>query len=359
MDLKAENANVLKLWDTATGTLRKVLTVQPSFRGRRYNGIFSPDSARVLTWSKTLGTLKVYDVVGKLQANLVGHQSNVSHAIFSHDGKLVLSVANDSTLKTWCAMSWKIQQTMVDDSNAAETTVCFSPDNKLILKQVWGRSGKLQVLHANSGTMLHAFSSFQHGRHVERPEICFAKTDCGGLAVVSTGAEERERTSSVVLWDASTGEKHGQREMDPAMASRICAQFYHSHATNDRSSNFTFRSSSIGQLACFSPNGKVALQFDEDERKPWRPMRIYGVESRKVLCPIVAHDGIHDGDVRRSKFSDDGRKLMSINKFGCLTLFDVSTGQVLAVIYNAQAATFSPNGSILCKREGGAFQLWC
>ena len=65
--------------------------------GYMESAVFSPDGKFIVT-SNDDGTAKVYDVAtGKELRTYIGHTENVNNAIFSPDGKYVLTVSDDST----------------------------------------------------------------------------------------------------------------------------------------------------------------------------------------------------------------------------------------------------------------------
>jgi hypothetical protein len=64
------------------------------------SAVFSPDGKRILTASSD-GTAKLWDAGGKLLADLNKHKGAVLSAVFSPDGKRILTASSDGTAKVW------------------------------------------------------------------------------------------------------------------------------------------------------------------------------------------------------------------------------------------------------------------
>jgi WD40 repeat protein len=62
--------------------------------------VFSPDGTRILTASSDK-TAKLWDLEGKLLADLEGHKGSVYSAMFSPDGTRILTASFDNTAKVW------------------------------------------------------------------------------------------------------------------------------------------------------------------------------------------------------------------------------------------------------------------
>ena len=65
--------------------------------------VFSPDGKRIVT-SSLDNTVKIWEVnSGTLLANLLGHTDTVLTANYSPDGKIIVTAAEDGLVKIWDA----------------------------------------------------------------------------------------------------------------------------------------------------------------------------------------------------------------------------------------------------------------
>ena len=110
-----------------------------------YSAVFSPDGKSILTASVDK-TAKLWDLSGKCLVTFSGN-SEVLSAVFSPDGKSILTASADNTAKLW-DLSGKCLVTFSGHSAFIYSSV-FSPDGKLILTasrdktaKLWDLSGK-------------------------------------------------------------------------------------------------------------------------------------------------------------------------------------------------------------------------
>ena len=103
---------------------------------------FKPDGESTSIVAPALGnTARIYNAVGDVGSTLAGHTARVTIAKYSPDGKLVVTVADDQTVRIWDAESateqhrfdhWKSR---LPDENAGRLVddAHFSPDSKQLL----------------------------------------------------------------------------------------------------------------------------------------------------------------------------------------------------------------------------------
>jgi hypothetical protein len=91
---------------------------------------FSPDGQHIVTASSD-NTAKVWDLSGKLLAELIGHQSSVISASFSPDGQRIVTASRDNTAKVW-DLSGKLLAELIGHQGSV-ISASFSPDGQHIV----------------------------------------------------------------------------------------------------------------------------------------------------------------------------------------------------------------------------------
>lgn len=198
---KREDRNaVVDLWDAETG--KRIRRIEGRAPGHIHSVAFSPDGKRIVGGgSKGEQELKVWEVeTGKELLALKGHKSYVLSAIFSGDGKrIVSSDYSDSTSHTarvWDAETGKELLALKLQPETMFSSVAINRDGTRLVTGGHGRPVKLW--NADTGKELHTFGK--------------AKLKCvafhpNGKWVVGTGRDDQNLACVVTVWDLASGRK--------------------------------------------------------------------------------------------------------------------------------------------------------
>ncbi|BAY87946.1 WD-40 repeat-containing protein (plasmid) [Calothrix parasitica NIES-267] len=314
--------------------------------------IFSPDGKRIVTASDD-NTARIWDSNGKQLAVLKGHKgrSFSGWTIFSPDGKRILNASDDNTVRIW-------------DSNGKQLAVfkghtdrvysaVFSPDGKRILTvsddnttRIWDSNGKqLAVLKGHTDRVYSAVFS-PDGKRILTLSLDNTTRiwDSNGkqLAVLKGHTDWSFRGSDVFSPD-------GKRILTSSLdnTTRIWDSNGKQLAVLKGHKDRVFS-------AVFSPNGKRILTASDDNTA-----RIWD-SNGKELAVLKGHK---DRSFRgRAIFSPDGKRILTASYNDAARIWD-SNGKQLAVLKGHtdafSKATFSPDSKrILTASSDNTARIW-
>jgi WD40 repeat protein len=171
--LSAGYDHEVHLWDLERGQRLSGF----SFIGARYvhSVSFAPDGKTALVGGESV--LHVIDAAsGKLLRKLERHDGWLNGAVFSADGKRIVSASDDGTARVWDIATGKAL-TMLKGHEGSVRSVAFSRDGSHVL--TGGSDATVRLWEASSGKMLRAFR-----KHTE--PIVAAVFAPGGLTLSSS-----------------------------------------------------------------------------------------------------------------------------------------------------------------------------
>ncbi|HLP60538.1 MAG TPA: WD40 repeat domain-containing protein, partial [Candidatus Deferrimicrobium sp.] len=283
------------------------------------SAVYSTDGKKILTASWDI-TIKEWDVKsGQCLKTFTGHTDCVNSAMYSADGKKILSASSDHTIKEWCVESGQCLKTFTGHNNSVNS-VLYSVDGKKILSA--SDDCTIKEWDVESGRCLKTFTG--HTSFVNN-----AMYSSNGKKILSASYDE-----TIKEWDvenvhclkefightnwvrnavySNDGEKILSASHDATikvwdMESKLCLKTYTGH-------NSTVTS------AIYSGDGKKILSASYDET-----IKIWDVESEQCLNTFNEHT---DG-VRSVVYSGDEKKILFASKDGTIKELEVENRQCL------------------------------
>jgi len=325
--------STLKIWDTESGS---EITTLKGHSDSVSSAAFSPDGKQIVTASHD-DTAKVWDNVIPAASSvtgisdkmakiadtetslntikLKGHTKIVTSAVFSSDGKQVLTASNDRTAKIWDAQTGKELTTLTGQYSGLASAV-FSPDSKRVITiadinteynniaRIWNVQTAREIM-----TLIIETSHFR----------CVTFSPDGKH--IATGAND----GTITIWHTRTGEKIR-----------------------------TFQDRARIKSVAFSPDGKRILTACR-----YREAKIRDVQTGKELITLKGHRGM----LFSAAFSSDGRRVVTASVDRTAKIWDAQTGREIITLKGhsraVTSAVFSPDGKrVITTSDGGTAKLW-
>ncbi|HBL30162.1 MAG TPA: hypothetical protein DD490_25280 [Acidobacteria bacterium] len=282
-----------------------------------------------------------------------GHEGSVGRAVFSPDGKTVLTASSDRTARLWDAASGRSIRTLRKHESPVRHAI-FRPDGRAVLTTSDGKTAWLWDV--GTGNLLQAF------RGHEDP-INSAVFDFTGKTVLTAS---RDRTAR--LWEVGTGRllqifrghegPVGYAAFSPdgrtvlTTSTDKTARLWDS-ATGSLLKTLRGHGGEVGN-GVFSPNGQTALTTGQD-----RTVRLWNVGTGRLIQSLRGDKDWCLG----AAFSPDGRTVLTANEDKTVQLWDAATGRLRQTLRGHEgwifSAVFSPDGRIvLTANEDRTVRLW-
>ena len=345
-----DGSPVAQRWDVAT---RKELAPVGKADAPLSRAVFFPDGKRVLTVGRD-ETLRIRD----LQANrdwavLPGHTRYVEAVAFSPDGRTFATSSYDRTVKLWATETGRELAT-IKGHGAVVMTLAWSPDGKFLLTGSADRSLKLWEVAAPPELKLP-------NERVNAYRATAVQTNGAVVAIGSTQSRQAR------LWNLTTGQE--LKHFADAPAQLMCAAFAPAQTwvalgwwdgsltlwnrETQQSKTFTAHPSFV-YAAEFSPDGKLLVSSGSDQT-----IRLWDVATGAEVAALKS-DVPHS---YRAVFAPDGKTLATACQNGQVKLWDVATRREIRTLTGHQgtvrAIGFSPDGKLLATGSiDNTVRLW-
>ena len=296
-----------KLWDALTGKLELSL----GFLDKEIGSLaeFNPKGDRIIT--ATDGGIRIWNLSGELLANLVGHTAKVNSAVFSRDGRKIVTTSEDNTAKIW-------------DSKTGNLIASLDGHKKNIY---WAEfnSRSTKVVTASGDNTAKIWDS-KTGNLIASLE--------GHLDIVNTAHFTKDATKiitasndfTVKIWDVSSG-------------------FALTTLQGHKGSVYS---------ATLSPNGKQILTASSD-----KTAKLWDAASDKLKLTFEANNAQHLFGL----FNKQNTKIVVGDNSGEVKIWDATNNKLLVTLDNPivgiSSAEFNPtNLQLLTVSDGDKVRVW-
>jgi WD40 repeat protein len=312
------NDKSIRLWDTATGTMLRMLTGHLS---DVQSLAFSPDGDKLLSGSFD-GTVKLWEVAtGKNLYTLRSHtgpgfSDSFDSVAYSGDGQVIVGAGRNDYIMLWDAATGKELRTL-EGHEGSINSIALSADGKTLVSASFDKTVK--VWDMSSGTERLSLAGHKDGAN-----IVAISRDGKRIATGGGGYD-----GTVKLWDATSGKELYSFSQKAVFATKISA-------------------------LAFSADGHTLAGANDGEKA----IRLWEVETGKSLAALE----LDYSSVRALAFVDDKRTLASVNSGNIIRLWETSDWKERRVFdlkaNNVEAVAASPDHKWLASATNGKLILW-
>jgi WD40 repeat protein len=150
--LATAGGSSVKVWDTATGQELLALP-HDAISVFAYTIAFSPDGSQLAIGLRFGAGSSVWNVTtGEKEFDLVGHFASVGDITYSPDGRQIVTVSNDRTIRLWDAATGTAEMTLPTYLDEVALAIAFSPDGARLAVQ--GHEGTVRVYALRSDDLV-------------------------------------------------------------------------------------------------------------------------------------------------------------------------------------------------------------
>ena len=396
---------MIQLWDVATrkklSTLRGHVDLPPQPLGKPVHRLFkknwvlavafSPDGTRLASGS-TDTTVRLWDTTGDRDSmTLQKHTGPTNVLAFSPDGKMLASGSTDKTVQLWDTTTGAPLATLTGHINGI-TALAFSPDGRTLVSG--STDGTIRFWQTATGAPVDTLVT---GHTQSIKAATFFQDRSRGEVTSPLLLVSAAFNGEITFWDVETAQKStvqnsGHRDWYSALAfspdgtklvsaasdgTIVFSGFPTGFSTTKPDNLIRLTDVSTGDELATLPRGSGKLIFSPDDRTKTvaiahLDIRLWNTETGdELVIPVLdaPNLGFHRNlpTFLALAFSPDGRWLVSGTTEGHIRMWDVATGEALAVfaepteqknLGHISALAFSPDRALLAAGTPSQLHLW-
>jgi WD40 repeat protein len=319
---------VARVWDAATG---KQVARLKGHKDRVVSAVFSPDGRRLLTASLDQ-TARLWDIAAQKEVASFQHASSLRSAVFRTDGRQVLTATFSRQMTTYLSVLPGIERPEVDppaievlsedqrwqSGGSGRSTVTYRSDP--VLARIWDAASGEEIAPCQeprtAPPRLMGYGTGMFNPNKDQVLIVTPYSSANGTGAMAWSFE------------ASTGKLLGS--LDAA-----------GKAWND--------------LACLSPDGRCLLLVSNTVGTVWAVAPLPG----KDIATLKGHERRIVG----ASFSPDGKRIVTASEDRTVRIWDAGTGTEQAVLrgheQTLRSVAFSPDGQrVVTASDDQTARIW-